>query len=67
MEKQVSTNPPTMQSENVSPRKRNRRRASDGDISPDLTDAGIESFVVGESIEAAQSSKETAIQDIIST
>lgn len=67
MEKQVSTSSSTLQSEIVSSRKRNRRRASNGDISPDLTDAGIESFVVGESIEAALSSKETAIQDIIST
>jgi len=66
MEKQRSTTHFNNPAEKVSPRNRNRRRTIDGDISPELTDAGIESFVVGESIEAAQSSEETAIQDILS-
>ncbi|WP_024299417.1 polyphosphate kinase 2 [Methylomicrobium lacus] len=66
MEKQRSTTHSNNPAEKVSPRNRNRRRTIDGDISPELTDAGIESFVVGESIEAAQSSEETAIQDILS-
>jgi len=66
MEKQKSTAPSNSPAGKVSPRNRNRRRTIDGDVSPDLTVAGIESFVVGESIEAAQSSEETAIQDILS-
>jgi len=66
MEKQRSTTHFNNPAEKVSPRNRNRRRTIDGDISPELTDAGIDSFVVGESIEAAQSSEETAIQDILS-
>jgi len=48
------------------PRNRSRRRSAEGDIASDLTQAGIESFVVGQAIEAAQSSKEIAVQDILS-
>ena len=66
MEKQKSTVSPINLSKKPSHRNRDRRRTDDGDISPVLTDAGIESYVVGESIDAAQSSKETATQDILS-
>ncbi len=42
------------------------RQANQGDIPPLLTKTGIESFEVDQAIEAAESSKATAIMDIIS-
>jgi hypothetical protein len=42
-----------------------RRKANEGDIPPVLTDSGIESFEVDQAIEAAESSKATAITDIV--
>ena len=49
------------------PKKKSKisRPAKDGDISPSLVDTELEAFVVGESIEAAQQSKITAVRDII--
>ncbi|MGR8981167.1 MAG: polyphosphate kinase 2 [Gammaproteobacteria bacterium] len=41
------------------------RKVIDGDISPELTEAGIESFEVVQAVEAAQLFKETAVQDIL--
>ena len=41
------------------------RKAEDGDISPVLTDEGIETYEISEAIAAAQSSKATAMQDIL--
>jgi len=66
MEKQKSTVSPINLSKKASSRNRDRRRAENGDISPILTNDGIESYVVSESIDAALSSKETATQDILS-
>ena len=66
MEKQKSTVSPINLSKKASSRNRDRRRTENGDISPVLTDDGIESYVVDESIDAALSSKETATQDILS-
>ena len=47
-------------------RKRSVRNAANGDIPPVLTAEGVESFEVGQAVEAAQSSKATAVQDIVS-
>ncbi len=41
------------------------RNIENGDISPDLTENGIESYEVNQAIEAAQESKATALQDIL--
>ncbi len=41
------------------------RNIENGDISPDLTENGIESYEVNQAIEAAQVSKATALQDIL--
>lgn len=43
-----------------------RRKVVDGDVSPELTDTGIESYQIKETIEAAQLSKKIALQDILS-
>ena len=66
MEKQKSAVAPINLSKKATSRNRDRRRTENGDISPVLTDDGIESYVVDESIDAALSSKETATQDILS-
>jgi polyphosphate kinase len=42
------------------------RRAKSGDISPVLDAAGVENYVVRESVEAAQESKIVSVQDILS-
>lgn len=42
------------------------RQTTEGDIPPVLTEGGIESFVVDQAIEAAESSKTAALTDIIS-
>ncbi|MEW5769603.1 MAG: polyphosphate kinase 2 [Pseudomonadota bacterium] len=41
------------------------RRASAGDIPPRLETAAVETFVVGEAVDAAQESKVTAVKDIL--
>jgi polyphosphate kinase 2 len=41
------------------------RRAAEGDIPPILTRESVEQFAVGESVRAAQSSKVTALRDIL--
>ena len=46
-------------------RKTSRRKTSDGDISPVLTDAGIQAYEIEEAIASAQNSKEIAMQDIL--
>ena len=50
-------------------KKRNKRAVdiNNGDTAPILNAKGIEQFVVSESIDAAQQSKITAVQDIIAT
>lgn len=45
---------------------RTRRKAEQGDIPPVLSEEGIESFEVNQAIEAAESSKATAMTDIVS-
>lgn len=45
---------------------RSRRKAAEGDIPPVLTEEGIESFEVNQAMEAAESSKATAMIDIVS-
>ncbi|MBI5331245.1 MAG: polyphosphate kinase 2 [Betaproteobacteria bacterium] len=48
------------------PRKAARpRRAAQGDIPPTLTSEGVENFVVGEAVSAAQESKVIAVRDIL--
>lgn len=47
--------------------KRRNRLASEGDTSPELTPNGLEKFEVDQSIDSAQQSKITAVQDIIAT
>lgn len=42
------------------------RKVGEGDIPPSLTDDGIKAYAVEQSIEAARSSKTTAIEDILS-
>ena len=46
-------------------RKRSPRKSVNGDIPPVMTAEGVESFEIGQAIEAAQSSKATAMQDIL--
>ncbi|MDP1786925.1 polyphosphate kinase 2 [Nitrosomonas sp.] len=46
-------------------RKTSRRKTSDGDISPVLTDEGIQAYEIEEAIASAQNSKEIAMQDIL--
>lgn len=46
-------------------RKRSPRKAVNGDIPPVLTADGVESFEVGQAVEAAQSSKAVAVRDIL--
>ena len=41
------------------------RRAVEGDISPNMSAAGIEQFSVAEAVDAAQAAKITAVQDIL--
>ena len=41
------------------------RRASQGDIPPRLTSAGVEDFVVDQAVDAAQTSKVVAVRDIL--
>ncbi len=41
------------------------RKAASGDIAPVRSATGIENHVVGEAVEAAQSAKKTAVQDIL--
>jgi polyphosphate kinase 2 len=45
--------------------KKRTRKADSGDVSPSLDSKELEGFVVGESIDAAQQSKISAIRDII--
>jgi polyphosphate kinase 2 len=45
--------------------KKRTRKADSGDVSPSLDSKDLEGFVVGESIDAAQQSKISAIRDII--
>lgn len=61
MEKQL-TDPA---SQKTSARSRSRRKVSEGDISPQLTESGIESYEVNQAIDAAQISKITATHDIL--
>lgn len=49
------------------PRARAPRRTSAGDIPPQLDAGGVEQFVVGEAVNAAQESKLTAVKDIIAS
>jgi polyphosphate kinase 2 len=54
------------QEQNIStPKKTTRRKASEGDISPVLSEAGIESFEINQAIAAAEASKATAVIDIV--
>lgn len=48
-------------------RSRQPRQAELGDIAPQLSQDGIESYVVKQSTEAAQESKKTAVEDIIAS
>jgi polyphosphate kinase len=57
---------PTPITKRPAPRSKSRRAVAEGDISPVLTDAAIENFAVEEAIESAQSSKATALKDILS-
>ena len=41
------------------------RQVSQGDISPSLTESGIEQFVVGQAIAAAQEAKIAAVKDVV--
>lgn len=41
------------------------RRASDGDITPDMSSSGVEQFAVNEAVSAAQAAKVTAVQDVL--
>ncbi len=41
------------------------RRTANGDIPPNLSDEGLQNFVVGEQIDAAQASKIVAVDDIL--
>ena len=45
--------------------RKTKRNVNDGDISPVLTDEGIERYEISEAISAAQVSKETALKDIL--
>ncbi len=65
MEKQQTPRPAPNISKKPSSSNR-RRKVVEGDTSPQLTDAGIESYEVNQAIEAAQVSKATAVQDILS-
>jgi polyphosphate kinase 2 len=47
------------------PKKTTRRKASEGDISPVLSEEGIESFEINQAITAAEASKEVAVLDIV--
>lgn len=63
MEKQLTEST----SKKTSARSRSRRKVTEGDISPQLTETGIESYEVNQAIDAAQLSKITATHDILST
>ena len=63
MKKQPSTNPAKAVNKPV--RKRSPRKAVNGDIPPVMTAEGVESFEIEQAIEAAHSSKATAVQDIL--
>ncbi len=62
-----STNNPTANGESVkTPKKSKRARvAKAGDTAPSLRSQDLENYVIDESIDAAQQSKITAVQDII--
>lgn len=53
-------------SEKTRGRKVSSRRAASGDTAPSRTSAGIERFVVSESVQAAQEAKIAAVKDIVS-
>lgn len=55
-----------LETEKLVSKPKTRRKAIDGDVSPVLTEEGIESYVVHEAIEAAESSKANAMIDIVS-
>lgn len=63
MEKQLTEST----SKKTSARSRSRRKVTEGDIAPQLTETGIESYEVNQAIDAAQLSKITATHDILST
>lgn len=52
-------------SSNKAKRRKATRHVSNGDVSPSLSEDGLKDFAISESMEAAQQSKITAVQDII--
>jgi polyphosphate kinase len=66
MDQPELTNTDTIATESKTKSSRTRRKIEQGDTAPELTEQGIEAFEVNQSIEAATSSKETAIIDIVS-
>ncbi len=62
-----TTTPPQTNGQKARPRINTSkpRRAQNGDISPDLSEQGIEEFEVSQAIKAAQTSKHIAVQDIL--
>lgn len=58
--------PTSTRATNKPVRKRSPRQAENGDIPPVLTAEGVESFEINQATEAAQLSKATAVQDILS-
>ena len=66
MEKKETINPASEKKKNPDARRTRYRVVEEGDIAPELTENGIESFEVDEAIQAARTSKETELQDILS-
>jgi polyphosphate kinase len=67
MEKKTTARKPATATKPLSGKaKKTPRQVIESDIAPVLTDAGIASYEVGQAVDAAQSSKLTAIQDMLS-
>ncbi|MCP5245744.1 MAG: polyphosphate kinase 2 [Burkholderiales bacterium] len=64
MEKKETSN--ILESNKSTDMRRRYRIVDEGDIAPELTENDIESYEVNEAIKAAQTSKETELQDILS-
>jgi polyphosphate kinase 2 len=66
MDSREKTTPATSTGKRATPGKTRRpRRASQGDVPPRLTSAGVEDFVVDQAVDAAQESKIVAMRDIL--
>ncbi|MCB1066035.1 MAG: hypothetical protein KDN20_24345, partial [Verrucomicrobiae bacterium] len=63
----AKSSPPKSRKSKDAPKRRkpSRRKSESGDISPELSAAGIEHFSISESTAAARESKTAAVKDIL--